>query len=524
MDKEFHFRQLDHLIEIQKDDHHALRIAMCGKFKSGKSSLLNLMLGVNLPVKATTATGIITKVIYGKKNAVKLQNGEIKKVSEEELYDYITVADKNLDGIAIGDAEYAYIGSRSKLLKHGKVEFWDTPGLEDDPELTKITMSAIQNSDFLIYVMPATQVLSQYEKRLFPKLYKLMNGNLIFVINYMDLLRKEEMDSVFSTVRDVLGNYTNKYLPNGSVYYTSANPDKPEINGLFNDITKIVEKKNNRIDLLNLTQQGKADVAVEEWQERISEDMENINKNLSKYKLLLKNDIEQKRNQLEASFKKCRSDFERIQKKLKSDISDENAWRMVLIKYQEIPEWEKNFVSGASQRIKERMEQLIQEANNEISNAVQGTIFYSDCGNIILDDKNVWKKANWYKNFSKPLLFSQKKFKQYCLDCINKTIGALMANPVIVVEESITAYFTNMFSATLNHYHKALKEISGEPEILQQITSSEEEKTLIAEYQENISDIREDIRTASHRNKFSYKLKDFFSFFFTGMLSNERSC
>lgn len=78
----------------------------CGKFKSGKTSLLNLMLGTDLPVKSTTATGIITKVIYGKASAVKMKDGEIKSTPRQELYDYISVVDKNLDGITIGDARW----------------------------------------------------------------------------------------------------------------------------------------------------------------------------------------------------------------------------------------------------------------------------------------------------------------------------------------------------------------------------------------------------------------------------------
>lgn len=78
----------------------------CGKFKSGKTSLLNLMLGTDLPVKSTTATGIITKVIYGKASAVKMKDGEIKSTPRQELYDYISVVDKNLDGITISDARW----------------------------------------------------------------------------------------------------------------------------------------------------------------------------------------------------------------------------------------------------------------------------------------------------------------------------------------------------------------------------------------------------------------------------------
>ena len=182
---------LNRLRELQKDDHHAVRIAFCGKFKSGKSSLLNLLLGTRLPVKSTTATGSVTKIVYGRYSAIKKEDGTLQSIPAEEIGTYISIRGKDLDGVTTSDVQYAYIASRSKLLKRGKVEFWDTPGLEDDPKLSQVTMDALEKCDMVVYVMHANQVLSQYEKRHMPKLHMKMGGIILFVENHKDQFRDE---------------------------------------------------------------------------------------------------------------------------------------------------------------------------------------------------------------------------------------------------------------------------------------------------------------------------------------------
>lgn len=522
MDRQFYSQKLESLKKIQMDDHHALRIAMCGKFKSGKSSLLNLMLNTNLPVRSITATGIVTKIIYGDISAVKMKNGGIENVSEEELYDYITVAEKNLDGVILSNVEYAYVGSRSKLLKHGKVEFWDTPGLEDDPELTRITMDAVQQCDFVIYVMHATQVLSMYEKRIFPRLYKLMNGNIIFVVNHMDSLREEEADSVCLAVDNALEKYTNKYFFGGSVFFTSANPENPEIFSLLDGLENMLSQKQNRIDLLNLTKSGKAAVMIDEWMESISEDQQAIAESITQYEIWIKNDIDRKKDQLKQIYTHCLSRIQQVQKKMEADILNESAWRMVLLDYQNTPNWERNFVQGASELIKARMSKIIQEGNDEIRACVQKTIFDTECPPIVLDEEKIWKKANWYRNFARPIFFPEKRFRQYCIDCVNKTISALMSEPVKLAESTVKYYFDKSFSNMERYYNQAYAGIEADIELRQKLADLTGDQNLIHEYMVKISDIRDDINAAGLRNRFSYRWKDFFSFFFPGMLYDER--
>lgn len=288
MDRQIYIKNLEKLKLIQEDSHHALRIAMCGKFKSGKTSLLNLMLGTSLPVQSVTATGIVTKIIYGDSVAVRMKNGDLKSVSKEEQYDYISVVDKNLDGVTTGDAKCAYIGCRSELLKRGRVEFWDTPGLEDDPSLTQITLDAVHRCDLLIYVMHACQALSQYEKRLFPKLHRLMDGNIIFVVNHMDSLRGDEANNIIMTVGSVLGKYKNRLMPRGNLFFTSAGPRHPYVSQLADSIARLCDENEIRINIFNSAKYGKFSVLEEEWKEYIREDLEAAKKQVRELQELIR--------------------------------------------------------------------------------------------------------------------------------------------------------------------------------------------------------------------------------------------
>ena len=521
MDQTMHLQKREVLKQIQEDNHHALRIAVCGKFKSGKSSLLNLLLGTDLPVKAVTATGIVTKVIYGKACAVKINSGKIQYVSRQDLYDYISVAEKSLEGVVLSDAQCAYVGSKAKILHRGKVEFWDTPGLEDDPTLSAITMDAIQQCDFLVYVMAANQVLSAYEKRMFPKLNKLMNGNMIFAINHMDELREDESSALITMVKNALKDYSTPYITQGSIYFTSANPSQPEISDLQLALCELCGAKKTRLAVLNSTKIGKAAVLEEEWQESILQDEEESVKRKQDYQGKISANIAQKKQSLEALYKNCHNTLKRSENQLNTELRDESSWRRVLIDYQSGSGWEKTFKSSSEIIIKGRMAQLINSANLAVRDSVAGSVFESDISPISLNERFVWKKANWYKNFSKPLLFPEKRFKQYSFECVDVCIKALMANPVQIVLEQSKSFFSSINDTILAHYQKEMATVTAAPELLNGFDQANSDIAILLEYRNYILKTQADISSGRIRKKLSYTIKEFFSFFFPGLLADE---
>lgn len=521
MDITFHDEQLQKLEQINNDKHHALRIAVCGKFKSGKTSLLNLLLGTTLPVQSVTATGIVTKIIYGDYSSVKYIDGSVSQVSSEELSKLITVASKTLDSITLGNARVAYIGSRSELLKRGKVEFWDTPGLEDDPKLTAITMDAIHQCDLVICVMHANQVLSLYEKRLFQKLFKLMNGNIIFVVNHIDSLYADEREQVISTVKKTLKQYPNKYCSDGNLFFTSANPEHPYIYSLKYAVSQIIQNKLTRREIQTETKIGKSRVLTEEWNYRLQEDKEMTEQNLIKVQSQIDEDIENKKKVINEQYKYGVRDIQQAQEIMQSKLLSELTWRRALLDYQDETDWEKNFRDGAAEWLKEYILQIINDANASIAKALRNCSFFREKFAIVVDEK-IWKKQYVYpKNFVRPLFFPERRFQQFCSDCIDRTIPLLMSCVIDELSERANDDIDSLLEELESSCIVGCSNITAEQKLLNFHEKYQTEYYQLNEYITQSEDLCRDISYDIKRRSHIYKFIDFFSTLFPRILYGE---
>lgn len=105
-----------------------LDIAVLGRFKAGKSSLLNTLLARPvLPVDVLPTTAVVTRLEPGSADraVIRFLSGEERHVALEEVPQYVTEAlnPDNLKRVAIVDVELEFHGEL-----HG-VRFVDTPGL-----------------------------------------------------------------------------------------------------------------------------------------------------------------------------------------------------------------------------------------------------------------------------------------------------------------------------------------------------------------------------------------------------------
>lgn len=209
-----------------------MQIAICGKFKSGKTSLINLLLGLDLPVRAVTATKLVTQIKKETGFYKEFRNGAKIKISVEER-NRLILNETELDD---NQLNRIIVGCSSPLLgEHGSIEFWDTPGLEDTAELTKITMKALEQCDLAILVFDANKFGSWYEKVTLEKLQEILGGNMVFVINRIDLLHSEgDFGYVAKSAKHLLGDYGNPQIGYGNILYTSASPIKPASYRCFN--------------------------------------------------------------------------------------------------------------------------------------------------------------------------------------------------------------------------------------------------------------------------------------------------
>ncbi|MBZ0295640.1 MAG: dynamin family protein [Anaerolineae bacterium] len=152
---------------------HPYLMVFVGPFSSGKSSIINALLGQGdlLPVGVTPTTDRISILRWGE---------EAQRVS------------------AGGDVDTIF--HPSPLLK--KVSFVDTPGLESVfQKHEETTRRFLHRSDVVLLVMLATQAMTARNQEYLQTL-KDYGKKVIIVINQVDLLTPEELETVKAYVQD----------------------------------------------------------------------------------------------------------------------------------------------------------------------------------------------------------------------------------------------------------------------------------------------------------------------------------
>ncbi len=112
-----------HLLRLELD---SVKVAVIGEFSSGKSTLINAMLGHEvLPNWTTECTAAITQVGFGEQPAMVVHQADGMQVEQPlaALKEMATTRNKSFDDIAYIEVRYP-----AELLKNGLIVV-DTPGL-----------------------------------------------------------------------------------------------------------------------------------------------------------------------------------------------------------------------------------------------------------------------------------------------------------------------------------------------------------------------------------------------------------
>ncbi|MGB7892236.1 MAG: dynamin family protein [Microcoleus sp.] len=184
------------------------RVAVVGEFSKGKSTLLNALLGEEIqPVRDIPCSGNVTILKYGSQRRVicRYKNGreeeippaqyqEKASISEEAAYG--SYADEEIAKSEI--AEIVFEHPDLELCRNG-VEIIDSPGLNEQAERTLVTQQVLKTTDAVIFLTHAQNALTEKERELLLYLKKELNygnnegaGNIFMVVNFFDLLRREE--------------------------------------------------------------------------------------------------------------------------------------------------------------------------------------------------------------------------------------------------------------------------------------------------------------------------------------------
>jgi hypothetical protein len=180
-----------------------------GEFKRGKSTLINALLGKDiLPADVLPATATLNRVTYSAVPyvIVEYKNGKTERVNISELENYVTKlsyeSEKKAESVKQATVYYDTEFCRNN------VDIIDTPGLNDDEQMTEVTMSILPKIDAAVFVISANSPFSQFEKEFLEK--KMLTsdlGRIIFAVNCFGTFSKEDENRIVETVARRIGSY-----------------------------------------------------------------------------------------------------------------------------------------------------------------------------------------------------------------------------------------------------------------------------------------------------------------------------
>ena len=180
-------------------------LAVMGAFKTGKSSLINALMGLRiLPADVEPATATINRITYGPqlKAVVNFEDGTKRDVDISDLAGYVTKLTP--DGASRADQIEEAVVYSPVVICQNHVDIIDTPGLNDEEKLTRKTNSILKNVDAVIVTISARSPFEQTDRDFVCQLIKSENiNNIVFVVTFIDTLRgKNDCDRLIADIKN----------------------------------------------------------------------------------------------------------------------------------------------------------------------------------------------------------------------------------------------------------------------------------------------------------------------------------
>ena len=175
----------------EKLERRKFAVGILGEFKRGKSTVINSLLEKEImPADILPTSATMNRVTYDMTPHVMLQmrDGSEMEIGIDQLPDYVTKLDEEKEAQA-AKVEEAVVYYPCKFCQNG-VDIVDTPGLNDDERMSRVTEEIIPKLDVVIMVLVPDNPFSMSEADFV--LNKLMTsdlGRLLFLVNKIDTVR-----------------------------------------------------------------------------------------------------------------------------------------------------------------------------------------------------------------------------------------------------------------------------------------------------------------------------------------------
>lgn len=218
------------------------RAAVIGEFKRGKSSMINALLGTEvLPTSVLPMTAVNTRVTYGeeKRIIIRYKNGVEEEATIEQLIDFATKYDEEKAHKASLISEILVYYPSVFCKNH--IEIIDTPGMNDNDEMTAVTMGVLGSIDAAIMVISAQEPLSMTEQELILAMIAEQGiHHIVFVVTHIDAVSDdpEDQDRMIEFIRgriknDLLKRADEKFKDNANlVEKTHRILEQPDVFGV----------------------------------------------------------------------------------------------------------------------------------------------------------------------------------------------------------------------------------------------------------------------------------------------------
>lgn len=185
-----------------------LNVAVFGRFKAGKSSFLNHLLGKPvLPVGVIPVTSVITRIEFGPRETaeVRFLDGRTEPISLAQMGDFVSEAANpgNVKQVALVQIEVP------QMERYRGISFVDTPGLESVfAHNSDASMEWLPNVGLALVAVGVDPPLSRHDVELICRLSH-YTPNISLLLTKVDLLEDDERSQVEVFVHDQLERHWN---------------------------------------------------------------------------------------------------------------------------------------------------------------------------------------------------------------------------------------------------------------------------------------------------------------------------